>query len=355
MNSGMTGAVGSERLERSYRRLLACYPNEYRAMYGEEMIGVLMTASTPEQRRPDTREAFGLISTGLAARLRMTIRATHSPAWREAARAFGYLASVTMAALFGYQALAVAAHPFSGLGLSWVTSAVAIGWTLTAVAAGLGRRRLAAISSIAAAAGVFVAVTRNYAESPGAVVTSWWILMLAVTGATALVMLARPDGARRRPLGTRSRVALGLAAMLAVAAPALESLTVVVTRYDDNSWSEAYRPPFNWFGLALVDHRPVVSITVTVLVVLLAVVVLRLSPAVRRRVVLLALPAAATELVVLLTFNGFLQASARFDPPVYLVPPQWIILMVLPAVVFVAGAWLLARYEGKLASGALLG
>jgi hypothetical protein len=350
----MTGAVGLERLERSYRRLLACYPTEYRAMYGEEMIGVLMTASTPEQRRPATREAFGLISTGLAARLRMTVRATHSPAWSDAARAFGYLAAVTMAAIFGFQTIAVAAHPFSGWGVSWVAAVVAIGWTLTAVAAGLGLRRLAAVSAIAATAGVSVAVTRSYTEDPGAVVTAWWILVLAVTGAAALVMLARADGERRRPLGTRSRVAVALAALLAVAAPALEWLTVVVTRYDETVWTESYRPPFNWLILPMIGYRPVASITVTALVVVLTVVVVRLSPAVRRRVVLLALPTAVTALVVALTFNGFLQASPRFSPPVYLVPPQWITLLATPVLVFIVGVWLVARYERKLASGALL-
>jgi hypothetical protein len=351
----MTSAAGSERLERSYRRLLACYPTEYRAMYGEEMIGVLMTASTPQQRRPDTREAFGLISTGLAARLRMTVQATHSPAWRGAAAAFGYLASATMAALFGYQAVALVAHPFSGLAVSWVAAALAIGWTLTAVATGLGLRVLAAVSSIAAAAGVAVEVTRNYTENPAAVVTSWWILVLAVTGAAALVILTRPDGERRRPLWPRTMAVVGLTAILAVAAPALESLTIVVTRLDGNAWSESYRPPFNWFGLALVDHRPVVSITVIVLVVLLAVVVVRLSPAVRRRVVLLALPAALTALLVMLTFNGYLVSSPRFDPPVYPEAPQWIALLATPVLVFAVGAWLLSRYERKLASGALLG
>jgi hypothetical protein len=193
----MTSAVGSERLERRYRRLLACYPIEYRALYGDEMIGVLMTASTPEQRHPDTREAFGLITTGLAARLRLTARATYSPAWRDATRAFGYLAAVMLAALYGYQTVASVADRYSGWSASPVSWTAAIAWILTAVAAGLGLRTLAAVTSIAGAAGVAFAVTRNYEESPWGVVASWWIPVLAVTTAVALVMLARPEGGHR--------------------------------------------------------------------------------------------------------------------------------------------------------------
>jgi hypothetical protein len=352
----MTSAVGAERLERSYRRLLTCYPTEYRAEYGEEMIGVLMTASTPEQRRPDTREAFGLISGGLAARLRMTVRATHAPAWREAAGTFGYLAAATMAALTGYQAHALMADPFNRWAVvPWASSAVAVAWALTAIAAGLGQRRLAALSSIAAATGVGVVVMRDHAEMPWGVVTSWWIRVLAFTGAAALVLVSRPDGVRRRPLGTRSRVAVAVATVLVVAAPALEWLTMVRTQLDERTWTESFRTPFQYFTLpALRPGRPMASIAVTALVLVLAVVVLRLSPAVRRRVILLALPAAATELVVALTYNGFVQSSPRFYPPVYLVFPQWIALFAVPVLVFAFGAWLLARYERKLASGSLL-
>jgi hypothetical protein len=352
----MTSAVGSQRLERRYRRLLTCYPVEYRAMYGEEMIGVLMTASTPEQRRPDTREAFGLISTGLATRLRMTVRATHAPAWREAAGIFGYLAAATMAALTGYQAVALSADPFARWAVPWQEAVLAFGWALTAVAAGLGLRRVAAIASIAAAAGVAVDVTRDYAEMPWAVVSSWWILVLAVTGAAALVMVARPDGERRRPLGTRSRVAVGLVAVLAVTSPALEWLTAVRTQLDDRTWTESYRTPFQYVTLPMLrPGRPAASIAVAVLVVVLAVVVLRLAPAIRRRVIVLALPAAVTALVVMYTFNGFVQSSARFDPPVYLETPQWIALFAVPVLAFAFGAWMIARYERKLAAGTLLG
>jgi hypothetical protein len=357
----MTDAVGSDRLERSYRRLLACYPTDYRARYGEEMIGVLMTASTPQQRRPDAREAFGLITTGLAARLRMTARATYSPAWRDAARVFGFLAAAILAALYGDRAVAVIAHRWSGFYVQGTTWAVAIAWTLAAVAAGLGRRRLAAVGAIAAivaAAGVTVAVTRPYAEYPWDVVTSWWILVLAVTAAAAQVLTVRPEAeppGERRRLGPRSRIAVAVAALFAATAPALESFTVVVTQLGEHAYTESYRPPFNYLTLPVAGHRPVVSIALTVLVVLLAVLVLRLSPAVRRRVVLLGLPAAVTQLVVLWTFNGYLQSSPRFDPPVYLVAPQWISLVAVPILVFAFGAWLIARYERRLAAGTLLG
>jgi hypothetical protein len=354
----VTGAVTAARLERRYRRLLTCYPTEYLAVYGEEMIGVLMTASTPDQRRPDVRESFGLISGGLAARLRMTMRAGGSPAWRDAARAYGYLASATIAVFYVYRTLVFAADPFSGWTIPRTNAALAVVWTFVAVAAGLALRRLAAVAAIVGAAGTAVAVTRTYTDEPGALVTSWWVLVLAVTGAAALAAVIRPGGAREgerwRPLGVRSRIAVGLAAILMGAAPALESLTVVVTPLGDGLSTESYRPPVNNLTLWLVGHRPVASIAIVAFVVTLAVVVLRLSPAVRRRVVVLALPAAVTELIVVLTFNGFLQSSPQFYPPVYLVAPQWITLFATPVLVFAAGAWLVARYERQLASGVLL-
>jgi cytochrome c-type biogenesis protein CcmH/NrfF len=47
-------------------------------------------------------------------------------------------------------------------------------------------------------------------------------------------------------------------------------------------------------------------------------------------------------------------STVRFDPPVYLVPPQWIVLAVTPVLTLAAGVWLVARFERKAASGALL-
>ena len=53
----MTTARG---LEGSYRRLLRWYPPSYRKRHEEEILGVLMDAAQPGQRRPGARESVDL-------------------------------------------------------------------------------------------------------------------------------------------------------------------------------------------------------------------------------------------------------------------------------------------------------
>ncbi len=74
----------------------------------------------------------------------------------------------------------------------------------------------------------------------------------------------------------------------------------------------------------------------------------------RRRVLVLAAPTAAVAAVIQLWFQGFMQSSPRFDPPVYLTAGQWGALVLVPLLVFATGTWLVHRYERQLASGALL-
>lgn len=51
----------SARMERGYRRLLGCYPREFRRENGEEMLAVLMDGAAPGQRRPSVAERVDLI------------------------------------------------------------------------------------------------------------------------------------------------------------------------------------------------------------------------------------------------------------------------------------------------------
>ncbi|MGN9804358.1 hypothetical protein [Micromonospora sp. L32] len=57
-----------ETLEARYRLLLWAYPKRYRRERGAEMIGTLMEAAGPDQRRPTAREAAILILRGLQTR-----------------------------------------------------------------------------------------------------------------------------------------------------------------------------------------------------------------------------------------------------------------------------------------------
>jgi hypothetical protein len=355
----MTGATHPDRLERRYRRLLASYPAAHRAEYDDEMIGVLMSATAPDQTRPGVREAVNLIASGLRARLRTILRGASSTAWRDAAGVFGFLTPVLIAAMSGYQAVAdlTGRGPFYGPARTAI--AMTIGWSLVAIATGLGRPRIAAFGATAGVLGQTVGLALRYADRPDALVTSWWRLMLAASAAGALLSLLRsphpaPDGDHPRPLGRRATIAVTVAAMLLCVAPLVESWTVTVSQFGAGSWQEQSWMPFSALGMPVVGDRPVGLIAGVLLLGTLAVVVRRLAPSLRRRVLLLGTPAAATALLVAGTFGGFLVSSPRFSPPVHLIATQWIGLVGTPLLAFALGAWLLGRYEQRLASGALL-
>jgi hypothetical protein len=59
-----------EILEHGYRRLLACYPREFRRENEEELLGVLLASAADGQRRVGVAEAGDLIRGALRARLR---------------------------------------------------------------------------------------------------------------------------------------------------------------------------------------------------------------------------------------------------------------------------------------------
>ena len=77
----MTAAGG---LEKSYRRLLRWYPALYRHRHEEEILGVLMSAARPGQRRPGARESADLVWSALKIRIRMAARRADSRPWAAA-------------------------------------------------------------------------------------------------------------------------------------------------------------------------------------------------------------------------------------------------------------------------------
>jgi hypothetical protein len=56
-------------IERRYRRLMACYPSTYRRENEEELIAVLMAATSEGERRPSLATSLNLIKCGLWMRL----------------------------------------------------------------------------------------------------------------------------------------------------------------------------------------------------------------------------------------------------------------------------------------------
>ncbi|GIF52854.1 hypothetical protein DFJ67_4505 [Asanoa ferruginea] len=94
--------MSHDALEARYRRLLWAYPKRYRHERGAEMIGTLLEAAGPDQRRPTAREATILVLRGLQTRA-----GTHSaPAAGRGARGALRLAVLLLLAYAGAGSLA---------------------------------------------------------------------------------------------------------------------------------------------------------------------------------------------------------------------------------------------------------
>jgi len=89
----MTAAGG---LEARYRRLLRWYPPSYRGRHEDEILGVLMAAARPGQRRPGARESLDLLWSALQIRIRMILRGADSQPWADALAQVGVLLPLLM-------------------------------------------------------------------------------------------------------------------------------------------------------------------------------------------------------------------------------------------------------------------
>jgi hypothetical protein len=85
-------------LEAGYRRLLRLYPRDHRHVHEEEMMGVLMDMTAPEQRRPRVRDALDLAYGALRIQLSRTARIFGGP-WAEARAAATVIALTAQALL----------------------------------------------------------------------------------------------------------------------------------------------------------------------------------------------------------------------------------------------------------------
>ncbi len=103
------GLRQDSRLERRYRRLLACYPARYRRVHEDEMLAVLMSGAPDGKHRPGLAEAADLILGAL--------RVWCQPSRGGMAGRRGALALIAAGALLGLLAgivIAAARPPLSG-------------------------------------------------------------------------------------------------------------------------------------------------------------------------------------------------------------------------------------------------
>jgi hypothetical protein len=103
----MTAAGG---LEAGYRRLLRWYPPSYRGRHEDEILGVLMAAAQPGQRRPGARESLDLLWSALEIRIRMILRGAGSQPWADALALVGVLLPLLMLLLKLTEFLSASAH-----------------------------------------------------------------------------------------------------------------------------------------------------------------------------------------------------------------------------------------------------
>lgn len=125
-------------LERRYRRLLTWYPKEHRALHEEEMLAVLLAASTPGQSRPAGWEAFDLVRGGLAIRLRRVAPPASRRHWRAAVGLAAILAPLTLFGAGLFRAAGYAGRFYFDLALPTLVYALPYG--LVVLLAWLGRR-----------------------------------------------------------------------------------------------------------------------------------------------------------------------------------------------------------------------
>lgn len=196
----MRGISDSARLERRYRRLLACYPRAFRRENEEEILAVLLDCAQDGQRRPGLAASVDLLKGAARARLWGT---SHPPRTvRTAVRLIGAAAVAQLAVLIitvvtaggvrsavahSYPGVAAAQHSVDvNLITDYIGDSIGVlGWL--ALAWWLARRRnwarIAVVVNVAGASlGLLIAVAQGSVEFATADLiasTVVWLIVLA--------------------------------------------------------------------------------------------------------------------------------------------------------------------------------
>jgi hypothetical protein len=181
------------KLERSYRRLLACYPAVFRKETGEELLQVLLARATANQRRPGLADTLDLIVSGLRMRLRPQV--PRAPQSIRAAVRLMYAGAIITSLEVAYAIVSVISHqPGSAklllLGHSQstfvaVTAGVVFGlvvvglWLWMARANGNGQRRARVISTVLFGLAT-LELSGNKSVAEAVIAAATWFVGLAV-------------------------------------------------------------------------------------------------------------------------------------------------------------------------------
>jgi hypothetical protein len=192
----------SARLERRYRRLLACYPRAFRRENEEEILAVLLACAQDGQQRPGLAASADLLKGAIRARLwpapppprtvRAAVRLMCAGLAAELAVLITTIAtagSVRSAVARGYPGLATAQHAVNvNLVIDYAGASVGIGvWLLLiwALARGRGRARIAFAAVFGAMSlSMLIALGQGsvtYAPADLIAGAVEWLIALAVT------------------------------------------------------------------------------------------------------------------------------------------------------------------------------
>lgn len=310
--------------ENRYRLLLELYPADFRREYADEMIGVLMA-----DPRPVRRHAASLVAGAAAARLRQTL---DGPEWRRAAfvvQLFGaiLLLAVAVRRLAMNGAVLLFEPSFNAPPFDVIDVVRVVAWAAVVTATLTGLRGLSAAAALAGLIAEIAAPSQFYSDAPVMFLNVFWIVMSA-----AVVLIASTVSARgSRPRGWLFVVAGGV---------------VLAT----NGFSTRFPFPGEFGTLSFYPfdgHGFVATLLLLASSCALALVgVIRLEPAVRRRVVACAVPVAAVFPLVSYGFGGLLEFNLRHPGDIQLLGPvQWAALIVIPALAFWVAAGLNLRLE----------
>ncbi|MCZ7437389.1 hypothetical protein O7598_13365 [Micromonospora sp. WMMC241] len=335
----------SGELERRYRRLLAVHPWTHRRVYEEEMLAVLMAGARPGQTRPGLADTVDLVGAGLRARLRVGARGFTEPAWADAAAVTGLLVALVLTAAAGKNVLdqilvdPSLPPPFRPPATDPVDWLRLVGWAVVAVAAAVGLRRIAAGVAWAGVAGWLVLVGPGAVDQPGYVVDTLPQFTLAVIAAGALTVAAPPRRAVH-VLGARRLAAVAAGPVVAVGLLELNRVTSPLFGGGEVSYESFYGLSA---GSEAVMNLYLAGLAAAGLAV--GVPVLRLTPAVRRRIVVLLAPVAALALVIDGALAGWATSTVHMGHVIPLAGGQWAMLVLVPPVTFLAGVLLVRRRE----------
>ncbi|MFC6014959.1 hypothetical protein ACFP2T_01945 [Plantactinospora solaniradicis] len=316
--------LGESALERRYRWLLAWYPWEHRRTYEDEMLGALLTDARPGQRWPAPGDTANLVFAAVRARFGLTVRQVVDRSWVDASAVFGLLAALLLLAWQVAPILVQAAWAagFPELGISdWYahpTQWVRLGlWCVVVTAVLVGFPRWAASAAWVAVLADAVVLGSLYGTESVAVANMLWPAALGIVCAVALTVPA-PRGRALEILGRARFLFIAGCSVLFPIAMAWR----VYRRFEETVY--------------LLVGFSTLLLYLTAAAGLLAAALGVPAPIRRRGFVLLG-PVVAVYFVVRVGLAGWMYSNGHMGHPVYLVPIQWTLLVVVPLLTFALG------------------